>query len=108
MNTTTSAGTHVLTLSLLMIALAGSAMLGGCDRTSNRDAAASGVTSANLADKVEQAHTPADHAALSQYYEEQASATEREAGDEREARTRYERRWSPDDHPMGRGAREHY
>lgn len=97
------------TATLIIIALAGAAVLGGCDkRAPNEGAATSGVTSANLADKVDQARTPADHQALAAYYEEQARRTQREASAEREAGTRYERRWNPDDHPMGRGAREHY
>jgi len=66
------------------------------------------VTSESLANKVEQARTPADHKALAKYYEERARVAQCETAQEQEARTRYERRWNPDDHPMGRGAREHY
>ena len=66
------------------------------------------MTSANLADKIEQARTPADHQALAQYYEDRARVAQREIAEEQEARTRYERRWNPDDHPMGRSARDHY
>jgi len=104
MTTATSVRTHVLTLALLISITT----LGGCDKAPNKETAVSSVTSANLADKVEQARTPADHEALAQYYEEQARVTERETAGEREARTRYERRWRPDDHSMGSRAREYY
>ena len=100
----------VSTRTLLMIALVSAAALGGCDKRSSNDpvAATSSVTRATLAEKVEKARTPADHEALAKYYDERARLAQAEAVDEREARTRYEQRWNPHDHPMGRGAREHY
>jgi hypothetical protein len=107
MNTIASLRTRTFTL--LVIGLASGATLGGCDKQPvNGIAPAGSVTSANLADKVEQARTPADHRALAQFYDERAGGARREATDEREARSRYESRWNSTDHPMGRGAREHY
>ena len=87
---------------VLLLAIA----LAGCDRRMTGDDG--GVTSANLADKIEQARTPADHEALARYYEDRARVAQREAAEEHEARTRYERRWNPENHAMGRGARDHY
>ena len=94
---------------LLIIALFGATALVGCNKeTSSDQAAASGVTEANVAQKVESASTPDDHEALAKYYDERARLAQAEAASEGEARTRYERRWNPVDHPMGGRAREHY
>jgi hypothetical protein len=108
MNATEFFRTHVSTT--LMIVLVGATALAGCDRRASSDegVVTSGVTSTNLADKIEQARTPADHEALAKYYEERARVAQSETAQEQEVRTRYERRWNPDDHPMGRGARDHY
>lgn len=86
-----------------LAALVSFAGLGGCD-----EVAAGDVNAANAAEKIEQARTPADHRALASYYDERARLEERDATAEREARTRYGARWSAEQHPMGRRAREHY
>ena len=96
-------------VAIVTIALGSAMMLGGCDKPApTASTATDGVTSENLADKVDQARTPADHQVLAQYYDEQARLAQREVADEREAQTRYAHRWNPDEHPMGRGPREHY
>ena len=96
-------------IAIVTIALGSAMMLGGCEKpTPTASTATGGVTSENLAAKVDQARTPADHQALAQYYDEQAGVVQREVADEKEAQTRYAHRWNPDEHPMGRGPREHY
>lgn len=61
-------------------------LLGGCASLGRPP-----VTDANLVEKIEQAHTPADHAALADYYEEQARQAEREGSVRRSAQGHYER-----------------
>jgi hypothetical protein len=97
---------------LMLVLVTGALTLAGCDnKTSNEatstTASASRITDANVAEKIEQARTPADHEELAVYYDERAQAAQREGADERELRGRYERRWQPDSHPMGPGARGH-
>jgi hypothetical protein len=103
---TTKLGTRIL----LIIALFGATTLVGCDkRTSeNQATASSGVTDANVATKIEGASTAADHEALAKYYDERTRLAQAEAVNDSEARTRYERRWNPNEHLMGGRAREHY
>lgn len=79
--------------------------IAGCDRQ-NAPAAGS-VTESNLAEKIEQARTPADHREIADYYEARASAARREQADQRELGARYERRWRPDGHGMGSRASRH-
>lgn len=103
---TTKLGTRIL----LIIALFGATALVGCDkRTSEGQATASGgVTDANVATMIESASTAADHEALAKYYDERARLAQAAAASDSEARTRYDRRWNPNEHPMGGRAREHY
>lgn len=96
---------------LMIASLAVVLALAGCGKEPGQNAttpaatdAATAVTDANVADKVEQAAIPADHENLARYYDERANAAEREAGGDRETRGRYESRWRPGEHPMGPGA----
>lgn len=60
-----------------------------------------GITESNLDEKIAQANAPADHAALADYYEEQARQAEQDAAVRRAARHNYER-WPPGIyHPPG-------
>lgn len=103
---------HLLFPALAAALMAGALMLAGCDKNTPGEAATlpitTGVTDANVADKVQQAATPADHQNLATYYDAQAQAAEREAGADRELRMRYARRWRPGEYPMGPGALEPY
>lgn len=93
---------------LLIASLAAVLVLAACGGQEPAQTAttpsATDVTDANVADKVQQATTPADHQVLARYYDEQANTADREASGERETRGRYEGRWRPGDHPMGPGA----
>lgn len=88
------------------------ALIGGCGGTPPEapatETAKKAVTDANLAQKVQQATTPADHDAIARYYDERSSAAEQSAARERLARDTYERRWRPGDQPMGPRALEAY
>ena len=112
MNTTTFLRAPSAALMMVLLA-AGAFALAGCDKRTSSEAtsaagSASGVTAANLAEKIEQARSPADHRELAAYYDARAEAAQREVAEDRELRGRYERRWQPDNHPMGPGARGHY
>lgn len=96
---------------LMIASLATVLTLAGCEKDPGQNATpsaatdtAAAVTDANVADKVEQAATPADHENLARYYDERANAADREVATDRDTRGRYERRWGPGDHPMGPGA----
>jgi len=96
---------------LMIAVLAGALALASCNRNAPSQYAtttASSVTDTNVADKVQQAASPADHQNLATYYDAQAQAAEREAGADRELRGRYENRWKPGDHPVEPGALEPY
>ena len=65
------------------------------------------VTDANLASKVQQASTPADHQDIARFYDAQAQFAERKAADNRELKRGYERNWPPSNPPGGPGAEGH-
>lgn len=65
------------------------ALAGGCATFELR-----GINDANLDQKIQQASTAADHAALADYYDEQARYARREGGVRRSARRHYEH-WPP-------------
>lgn len=73
-----------------LVALAVSSVLaGGCASFEQP-----GITEANLDQRIQQASTPADHAALANYYDERATYAQRESGLRRSARRHYEY-WPP-------------
>lgn len=65
------------------------------------------VTDANLAAKIEQARTPADHEDIARYYDAQAGAAERGATEDREVKRSYGRPWPPGP-SAGPAAEGHY
>jgi hypothetical protein len=82
-----------------------SVFAGGCATFEQR-----GITEANLDQKVQEASAPADHAALADYYDEQARYAQREGGVRRGARRHYEH-WPPGVYyPVGTtaGILDHY
>jgi hypothetical protein len=92
--------------SLAIASLAGILALAACsakvpDKTGTLAVAT--VTATNVADKVQQASTPADHQNLASYYEARAKAADRQVTEERDIRGRYDHRWGPGEHPMGHG-----
>ena len=93
-------------ISALLAVLSVAFMLAGCN-TKSKDQT-TGITDANVAQKVEQAHTPAEHRELSSYYEAKAQAARHERATERDIGERYERRWGSDNHPMGSRAGRHF
>lgn len=93
------------TVAFVLTALVSVVALVGCDED---EVAAADVTAVNLAEKIDQARTPADHRALASYYEERARIEQGDETAEREARTRYGARWSAEQHPMGRRASDHH
>lgn len=64
--------------------LAASIAAAGCATTNS-----SGVTDANLNQRIQQASTPADHAAIAAYYDEQARDSERLRRERQDARRHY-------------------
>lgn len=96
---------------LLSVFLAGGG-LAGCDKqtgsaATNAAASPAVVTEANVAKKVAEASTPADHEAIASYYESRAQGAQRESGEDRDLQERYEHRMQRDNHPMAAGARDH-
>ena len=69
--------------------------------------AATSVSDSNLASKVQQASTPADHQAIARFYDAQAQFAERKAADNRELKRGYGRNWPPGNPPGGPGAEGH-
>ena len=69
--------------------------------------AATSVTDANLASKVQQASTPADHQDIARFYDAQAQLAARKAADNRELKRGYGRNWPPGNPPGGPGAEGH-
>lgn len=95
-------------MALLATLLAAAAAISGCDKQSTTEAlAANSVTDANVADKVDQATTAADHQAIAAYYDARAQSAQRQFAEDGELQERYERRWQQDSHHMGSGPRGH-
>lgn len=64
-------------------------------------ATVSGITEANLAQRVEQATTPADHLNLAAYFDDQAAAAERQRDKWRQLRKYYEHKPASLFYPIG-------
>ena len=97
--------------SLAIVSLAGALALAGCSgKVPGQTATPTGgaVTATNVADKVQQASTPADHQDLANYYDERAKAADRQVSEDRDIRGRYEHHWGQDAHPMGHGKLSEY
>lgn len=97
---------------VLLAALFAGGGIAGCDNrtgsaAANVTASPTTVTEANVAQKVAEARTPADHEAIASYYEFRAQGTQREFEEDRELQQRYERRMQRDNHPMAAGASDH-
>lgn len=61
--------------------------VGGCATAASK----TGITDANLLERIAQAHTPADHENLAVYFDEKAAAAQRTSEECRQLRKRYER-----------------
>jgi hypothetical protein len=94
-------------LTFLFVLLAGALALAGCNKQTE-GGAPSGVTDANLQQKIEQANMPSDHRDLATYYDSLAETAQNGSTNERERREQYERRWRTGSHPMGPAAGPHF
>lgn len=89
--------------------IASALMFAGCAQKSavHPATAATSVTDSNLASKVQQASTPADHQDIARFYDAQAQFAARKAADNRELKRGYGRNWPPGNPPRGPGAEGH-